>query len=623
MNIKDFLNFYNNMGFKYFKFRSLYELEKRLGILKKKYPIYPNPKNEPDYEKAKEHFGVLSEKMILEKVDYTKSSDLEHEVKRILSGDVKFFNSSWINLGVSYDWVTNPSTNYSYSIKKHWTEIPDFSIEAGDIKFVWEKSRFSWLLKIIRYDQTYNTDHSEFVFSEIESWIDHNPINMGPNWRCSQEISLRNVNWFFAFIYYYKSPFFTKELWEKIYKVVFSSLDHVYKNINFSRIAVRNNHAITETLFLTLSELMFPFIKETTMWAKKGRKWFEEEISYQIYEDGTFLQFSMNYHRVVIQLLTLGINLSEIFGKPFTKVVYDRAYKSLKFLYECMQDVNGYLPNYGSNDGALFFPWSNSDYRDYRPQLNSLHYLLTGVHLFEEKEFSEESILWSLKPSSLYSFSKLIKLDGIMEFPIGGYVIIRDGESFTFLRCGSHRDRPAQADNLHIDIWINGVNLIRDSGTYKYNTDLEYINYFTGTSSHNTVVVNNEAQMKKGQRFIWFYWTQKLYSNVLVDDYSYEFSGKIKTYSFLHNKGEHFRKVKKIKGINHWIIEDEIYNLDEFNKKQYWHFNSMPQIKGEENNVQISSQEGKSYDSKYYGELEKGQAIFFEFEKAIETTIKY
>src|SRR5690606_39335330 len=45
-------------------------------------------------------------------------------------------------------------------------------------------------------------DLSEFVFAEIESWIDANPINHGPNWRCSQEISLRVFNWCFALYYY-------------------------------------------------------------------------------------------------------------------------------------------------------------------------------------------------------------------------------------------------------------------------------------------------------------------------------------------------------------------------------------------------------------------------------------
>ena len=93
--------------------------------------------------------------------------------------------------------------------------------------------------------------------------------------------------------------------------VIYASVHHVYHHINFSRIAVRNNHAITETLFLTVSNVLFPFIPETKKWAADGKKWFEEEIDYQIYNDGTFLQFSMNYHRVVVQLLSLGTALFE------------------------------------------------------------------------------------------------------------------------------------------------------------------------------------------------------------------------------------------------------------------------------------------------------------------------
>lgn len=623
MKIKNLINFYNNMGFRYFKYRVQHEIEKKVGILKKRHPIYYNDNCHVSFKEFLKSLRQTSEMLSIENYSLSKSNALEEEVNKILAGQVQFFNSNWMDLGSNYDWVTNPLSGYRYSITKHWSEIPDFSNEAGDIKYVWEKSRFSWILKIIRYDQSMQKDHSEFIFSEIESWIDNNPINMGPNWRCSQEISLRIFNWFFALIFYCKSPFLTEGLWNKMYKVIFASLDHVYKHIDFSRIAVRNNHAITETLFLALSELMFPFIEETKLWAKAGRKWFHEEISYQLYEDGTFLQFSMNYHRVVIQLLTLGINFTELFGKPFDKVVYDRAYKSLSFLYDCNQDLNGFMPNYGSNDGALFFPWSLSDYRDFRPQLNSLHYLLTGDNIYSDDLIIEDNYLWGLKPISRYKYSPLKKSDGIKEFPIGGFVIIRDGKTFTFIRCGSHKDRPAQADNLHVDIWIDGVNVLRDSGTYKYNTDIDYVNYFTGTGSHNTVVVNEESQMKKGSRFIWFFWTQKVFSSINDFENTYEFIGKIKAYSFLNKSGKHLRRLVKIKGKNQWIVEDEILNLDSFSKKQYWHYNLLPNIQAHENTYSLPSKEERSFDSKYYGEIEEGKCLFFEFEKKIKTSIEY
>jgi hypothetical protein len=172
----------------------------------------------------------------------------------------------------------------------------------------------------------------------------------------------------------------------KIYFEFFDANTALIRKINFSRIAVRNNHAITETLALTVSELLFPFIPETKKWSKEGRKWLEQEIDYQVYEDGTFLQFSMNYNRVLVQLLSLGIAITEKNNQPFSDKFYFKAYKTLNFLYQCMQEENGFLPNYGANDGALFFPLSENQYRDYRPQLNTLHLILTGKKLFEEKK---------------------------------------------------------------------------------------------------------------------------------------------------------------------------------------------------------------------------------------------
>ena len=71
----------------------------------------------------------------------------------------------------------------------------------------------------------------------------------------------------------------------------------------------------------------------------------------------------MNYHRVVVQLLTWGIQLAKLNGDTFDKVVYERAQKSLDFLDACIDPVSGELPNYGSNDGALFFKLTNDDYQ--------------------------------------------------------------------------------------------------------------------------------------------------------------------------------------------------------------------------------------------------------------------
>lgn len=614
---------YENMGPRYIVYRVRHEIEKKIGFLKKRHPKklqLQKAVSKSEWKNNKTHFVIEAKEN--RSIAKKPTAQLKKKAERFLNGELQYFNAEWIKIGKNYNWLINPSNGFQYDISKHWSEIPDLSVEAGDIKFVWEKSRFSYLLTLIRYDYHFENDLSEFIFSEIESWIDSNPINQGPNWRCSQEISLRIFNWCYAIYYYQNSDAFTEERWSKIQNVIYASLHHVYHHIDFSRIAVRNNHAITETLFLALSEVLFPFISETKEWSKKGRHWFEEEISYQIYDDGTFLQFSMNYHRVVIQLLTLGISVAEKAGNPFSQEVNEKAYKSIDFLFQCLQKENGWLPNYGSNDGALFFQWSDTDYRDYRPQLNSLHYLLTGQDLFSDMKFSEEKNWWGLIPTNRYKFEKLQFIEGIQEYPVGGYVLIRDLETFTFLRCGSHKDRPAQADNLHIDIWVKGENVFRDSGTYQYNTKEELVNYFTGTHSHNSVIVDNKSQMQKGSRFIWYYWTQKIKSKIFEDDKGFHFEGSIKAYQFLNKNGVHSRKVTKKRHENIWVIEDSIEGLDLFKKQQIWHFGSNKhEIQAFENGVEIAGKAIISNNSNYYGVIESGSGIGFEFSNKIQTFI--
>ena len=52
-------------------------------------------------------------------------------------------------------------------------------------------------------DKNVPIEQNQKFLNEIIDWIDKNPVNCGPNWKCSQEISLRVMNWVFA-IYFYK-----------------------------------------------------------------------------------------------------------------------------------------------------------------------------------------------------------------------------------------------------------------------------------------------------------------------------------------------------------------------------------------------------------------------------------
>ncbi|NCX94901.1 MAG: heparinase [Chitinophagia bacterium] len=622
--LKKFINLYQNLGHRYVAYRLGHDILKKVGLLKYKFPAHPPFQQYLSlrgwHAQHAKFFFDGKESIRLEKKP-TKEQQQRYE--NLKAGKLLFYNNLLMDLGKNFDWLTNIDTGYKYSIQSHWTAIEDYSKTAGDIKFVWEKSRFSFLYDIIRYDFHHNKDCSAYVFSEITSWIDANPINMGPNYRCSQEMSIRLLNWTFALYYYKNSTALTEAVFNKMQYAIYWHLHHIYNNIHFSRITVRNNHAITETLTLYLGGLLFPSLPGANEWKQKGKAWFEEEIAYQIYEDGTFLQYSMNYHRVVVQLLTWGITLADNNEERFSDVVYKRAKKTFQYLRVCMNDSDGYLPNYGANDGAIFFKLNNAHYRDYRPQLQALAAVIGTEALFNDS--TEDAFWYGVYENARKTWKPPT---GIYSFENGGYYVIREADTLTFIKCGSYKDRPQQADNLHIDIWYKNENILIDGGSYKYNTDNATIKYFSGTESHNTVMIDNNDQMLKGGRFIWYYWSQCESAALTETPDSYIFTGTVKAFTYLNKDITHTRTIVKTKGKPEWKITDTIAHLPAGKAmRQLWH--TLP---AHANKIAIEAKAGKSsiapqttpvYHSSLYGSKEP--AIQYDFEtqdSVIETSFK-
>jgi len=611
--IKRAVNLFRNMGWRYTQFRIRHEVLRRTGLLKAKFPVAPVYQQYINLEEWKNNSANFFFKN-KESLSFPKQpgDKIAERFNKIIEGKFLFFNSIEFNIGKEYDWITNPDSGYRYDIAKHWTQIADFSKEAGDIKYVWEKSRFSFLYDIIRYDYHFGRDCSELVYKEIVSWIENNPINCGPNYRCSQEISLRVLNWTFALHYYRNSPFLTEEVFNKIQFAIYWQMDHVYKNIDFSKIAVRNNHAITETLGLYIVGLLYPQFPGAEKWKQKGKSWFEEEIAYQVYEDGTFLQFSMNYHRVVVQLLTWAIVLAAKNDESFLPVVYERAKKSVEFLRTCMVDENGRLPNYGANDGALFFTLNSEGYRDYRPSLDAL---ARAIKIdFSFPEVSEDIYWYGLQNKSLKIW---VPQHGIHQFDSGGYYIIREPVTLTFISCGKYKDRPSHADNLHLDVWYKGENILTDAGSYKYNTSEETLKYFMGTASHNTVMLDDHNQMKKGARFIWYYWTQRLSSQFEETKGTFCFKGTISAFADIAKGITHTREIVKTKGKPYWLIKDHVNSKPSpVSMKQLWHLpmQHLPIIwkSADANGQTIAAKNQTGFISELYGRKDECEQIVFE-----------
>lgn len=619
------------MGGRYAWFRGRFELSRKLGLVKKQYPVNPaewtfitlglwQKTAPPFFFNSRESLNIPRE----------EDEKLAQRVADFKQGKLTYFQGEQIDIGKDYDWLTNPISGYQYERDQHWIDVKDLSREAGDIKYVWEKSRFVFLYDLIRYDYHYQEDQSELVWNQIESWMNANPINCGPNYKCSQEIALRSLNWTFALYYYRNSEIWTEERFQRLLHYLYWNFRHIYSNIEFSLISVRNNHAMTEVASLFMAGLLFPFFPESNTWNAAGKGWLEGEIRYQIYEDGSYLQHSHNYHRVVIQVLTWALYLGDIHKDMLSEVAEDRIRKSMEFLYLNQIKENGKLPNYGANDGALFFPLNNCAYRDYRPALNALYFFLEGEHLYPEGPWQEDAFWYSGTQRTAHSIEKqAISNYGTHAFPEGGYYVLRKQDSLTTIRCASFRDRPAHADNLHLDLWYEGRNILRDAGNFRYNTEPFWQHWFNSTPAHNTISLKKFDQMEKGPRFIWLNWSQAQFAEWKEETDRWIFNGRINAFKQYGKYNTHQRTVEIYKREPLWVIHDEVTHGTPFPIRQYWH----PGPAFEEFGFEIEAKDGglktlelqktQAWYANTYGLREEVDAFYFETnEKIIRTIIR-
>lgn len=598
-----YLGFARNMGVRYTLFRLWYEFLKKTGMLKRRYPVatFPvSPISPEDWRQAGGNF------FFAEKESFRKQYPFSLKPPPLPDPGIP----------AGREWLRNPESGYEYNPSVHWTAIQDFAGKAGDIKAVWEPSRFTFLYDLVRNDFHHKRDGAEPSFRAIEDWILHNPVNCGPNWKCSQEISIRVLNWTFALQYFKNSPFLTEARLNLFLNSIYMQARHVYANIRFSRIAVRNNHALTETLFLYIAGLLYPFFPESREWKTRGKKWFEKEIGYQVNGEGAFIQFSMNYHRMAVQLLTWAISLAHRNGEKWDESVYAKAGATITFLKSFQDDMTGQLPNYGSNDGSLLFPLADARYRDYRPQIGALAAALGKEAPYLPGPWQEETFwvtggITGGGPPPVKNFASA-------SFPESGYYVASAGDRLLFIRCGAYRHRPGQSDNLHLDLWQNGKNLLFDAGNFRYNTQTEYIQYYTGAEGHNTAAPGPHDQMLRGPRFIWSHWIKEAEARWVRSGRDLVFEGAFTGYRHLTRKGiVHKRIVQTDVSLDEFIVTDFMFRKPgELPLRQLWHpaprFHDLFIMTAKDGNGNdITPRHLKGWYSERYGEKE--QITYLEF----------
>jgi hypothetical protein len=610
--LRTFASLYRELGPRWTLFRLAYALRLRTGLIRWQMPMgewsdyknlidvgagssRPIKENLRPERRDERFFRPVVEGQLPENIPWNKQTAID-EADRILNGELKYFSHQWIKTSFPSNWhhdyVTLSRASGEESlppqseilrsaqndINKHWSRISDDS--TADIKFIWEPNRFAFIYTLVRaYAASHNEEYPAAFWTLIEDWAGHNPPNTGPNWMDGQEIALRLMAWTFGYNAFLNSPSSTPERKARFTLYVAAQAERIYKNIDYA-ISTRSNHTISEAFGLWMVGLLFPELKHAEKYESLGRRLLEQEVARQILPDGSYSMYSLNYHRFILQIYLYAIRLSEIYQLPFTDQLRASVANSIAYLSRLIDPQTGQMPVYGSNDGALVLPLNNCDFNDYRPLLQLGWYITKKEFLFEPGPWDED-VFWlcgvsraAKSPQGERSRSDsagAVEVQAgkvpLTSFPHGGTYLLHNTHSRAILRCTDFTSRPSHADQLHMDLWLQGQDVAIDAGTYLYSGQGPWRNGLARTSVHNTVTVDGQDQMTMASRFTWTNWSKGKVLKHGKDAWQGEHDG--------YKPVAHKRTVIALEG-DRWLVIDTLAADAPHQYTLHWLLNDLP-----------------------------------------------
>lgn len=449
-----------------------------------------------------------------------------HPVQRLRAADTprgEFFlpptkvtsltpSSAWHGRGHYFGWFQPPLTGAppwhanvftggsAGGTDAPWWTIPDFGPDIGDVKTVWEASRFDWAVaaasRAKRGDGASLTQLNDW----IDDWCAANPPYLGANWKCGQEASIR--------VMHLATAALMLDAIDTPTVALLSLLElHCARIAPTTGYAIGqdNNHGTSEAAALIIggSWLQRHGVSSGQSFEARGRALLANRAARLIEVDGSFSQHSLNYHRLMLDTLSL----TEVWRRrldlaPFDAVVSARAAAAARWLYAMVDPVTGDAPNLGANDGAHLLPLTDADYRDYRPAVQLAAALFLDRTAYPSVAEAHAQLHWLGVPEP----ARALEPSASTLFDDGGYGVLIARDAFALLRYPRFRFRPGHADAMHVDLRVKHENVLRDGGSYSYNAGQDWAEYFGGARGQNSIQFDDHEQMPKVGRFLWGAW---------------------------------------------------------------------------------------------------------------------
>jgi hypothetical protein len=237
------------------------------------------------------------------------------------------------------------------------------------------------------------------------------------------------------------------------------------------------NHGFNEGIALLLLADNFPHMPGASGWRLLALERLQEMLSNTIDADGVEVENSPFYQVYVLGLVYQIAQWAKRYEPTLAAPYSEAATKMLSFTADVTQP-NGYLPMLGAT-ATTYMP--SQDPNVYGPMAAA----------DPEFDFAFTRGAHGTPPP-----------DGTVLFPISGLFLMRSplgpvsnlpNQTFVTFNSGTYRTSHSDLDAMGITMYSNGAEVLPTSGLFTY-TEESGLEYFHGTRSHNTVVVDGHDQ---------------------------------------------------------------------------------------------------------------------------------
>ena len=525
------------------------------------------------------------------------------QADRVCEGKFDLLGFKDLDFGDPIDWHFEPITGKRIP-QLHWSKLDYLDADvAGDKKIVWELNRHQYFMKLGQaYLLTLDERYARTFVNHLEAWMDANPPKLGINWASSLEVAFRSISWLWA-IYFFKGAIPADTL-RRALKFLDLSARHLtsYLSTYFSP----NTHLTGEALGLFYLGTLLPGFAEAKRWQKLGLEILIDQIPVHVRADGVYFEQSSYYHRYTADFYLHFLILARRNGLELPPRV-ERVLISLLDHLMYITRPDGTTPFFGDDDGGRLVMLDARASNDFRAPL------AIGAVLFSRGDYkfvagdAGEELLWLMGVEGLSQCDSVVahapeKLS--LEFPHGGYFVMRDGwtreSNYLLFDCGPHGSLScghAHADALSFDLAANGRTLLVDPGTFTYTGSKGLRDWFRSSQAHNTVTLDGVSSSVPDGPFTWKTIAPCRLLEWITDDrfdfVSAEQSGLTRSILFL--KG------------GYWIICDTLTSPGQRRASVYFHFESTTNPRLENEAIRESGFSLQSYGNGHW--IEENQWV--------------